>query len=134
VDFQLVTEVEGITWCKGCPRGDHKRGWVHPGHGTVHWSDRRFTRMGLRRFLMLVAGIRYHHNRGQPEWRVIYEQNVYAFHKALESYHRRLPKRWSSTDRARVRYLMGRDGNSLSDPANATIVRWTMEREPDAGH
>lgn len=84
--------------------------------------------MGLRRFLMLVAAIKHSHNRGQPKWLQVYEQNSYAYHRALSEYRVRLSRKLSQTDRANVRYWMGKD-RVLGKPENRSVAQWAMERD-----
>lgn len=105
---------------------DHRRGYT-TSDGVIHWLDRKVNRLGLRRFLMMAAAIKYSHNRGQPRWQQVYEQNEYAYHRALAEYHIRLPRRYSLTDRARVRYWMGQEKGALTEHAYA--ARWAMERD-----
>lgn len=123
-----VVEREGIRWCSECSIGNHQRGWSNPSRATVHWTDRRVNKLGLRRFLMLVGAIRHSHNRGQPPWQRLYEQNVYAYQRGLSEYHVRFPARFSASDRARVRYSMGKSG-VVSDPDKRSIARWAQERD-----
>lgn len=139
MNYAEMAAQEKVIYCGGCDPAlnpftnkiegfDHLRGGANSSRGVVHWTNRRVNRIGLRRFLMLVAAIKYSHNRGQPRWQQVYEQNTFAYHRALEQYHVRLSKRWSLTDRARVRYWMGRE-KVLSDPQHAAAARWATERE-----
>jgi len=128
VRYPEVVQRENIKWCAGCEIGNHQKGWANPSRTTVHWSDRNVNRYGLRRFLMLVANVKHHHNRGQPRWQALYEQNQYAYRRALDEYHVRLASTMSQGDRARVRYWMGRAG-VLNDPDKQNIARWAMERK-----
>jgi len=77
---------------------------------------------------MLVGAIKKHHQRGQPKWQQVYEQNAYAYHQALQEYHVRLGRRLSLTDRAKVRVWMGKAG-VLSNEEHRNIARWAMERD-----
>lgn len=126
--YEEIASRERILLCPDCPDWDHRRGSSNPSRGVVHWAPRRVNRLGLRRFLMLVARIKRSHNRGQPRWLQVYEQNAYAYHRALNEYHIRLPRSWSMTDRAQVRVWMGKAG-VLSHPENRNVARWAMERD-----
>jgi hypothetical protein len=74
--------------------------------GIIYWHDRKVTRPGLRNFLKLYVSITNSHNRGQPEWQIIYEQNVGAYRIALERFGLRFGKHLSKADRARVMRLL----------------------------
>lgn len=126
--YKEIADQEAVTLCHACSEWNHKRGSANPSRGVVHWAPRRVSRIGLRRFLMLVAAIKRSHNRGQPRWLQVYEQNTYAYRQALDEYHVRLNRRLSMTDRANVRYWMGKEG-VLSDAENRNIARWAMERD-----
>jgi hypothetical protein len=126
--YEEIASREKVSLCPACDEWDHKRGSVNPSRGTVHWAPRRVTRIGLRRFLMLVGAIKKRHQRGQPKWQKVYEQNVYAYHRALSEYHVRLSRQLSLTDRAKVRLWMGKAG-MLSSDEHRNIARWAMERD-----
>jgi hypothetical protein len=129
-ELSLREDVYLCTGCNGGPLGpyNHQRGFAAPSRGTVHWAERHVTRNGLRHFLMLVAAIKHKHQRGQPKWLIVYEQNVYAYHRALTQYHVRLGRKLSLTDRAKVRLWMGKAG-VLSSDEYRNVARWAMERD-----
>lgn len=132
MEYREIADRENVDWCDGTDDGSysrtsHQRGFAQPGFGRIHFADRRMTKSGLRRFLMLVAAIRHKHNRGQPQWLKLYEANTFAQRRALSEYRRVIPRRYSDTDRARVRQLMGRDG-VLNDPRVKHIADWAMNR------
>lgn len=129
--YEEIASRENVRLCTDCEFDkvwNHSRGTANPSRGTVHWAERRVTRIGLRRFLMLVAAIKKSHNRGQPKWQQVYEQNQYAYHRALTEYHVRLNRKLSMTDRAKVRLWMGKAG-VLSAEEHRSIARWAMERD-----
>lgn len=129
--FMEIAEREEVITCFGfdcpVPKKAHDRGWANISSGILHWSPRRVTKAGLRRFLLLSAAIRHSHNRGQPKWLQIYEQNAYAARRALSEYHVRLPRHLSLTDRAKVRLLMTQDA-SWADSEWLHVVKWSQER------
>jgi hypothetical protein len=116
----------GMSWCGNCPIGNHTHGWADISNGVIHWADRRVERRGLRLFLKLGASIVYSHNRGQPEWRMLYEQNAWAFQIALAAFRVRLNRSYADNDRARARYLARNEHLSVTDPA---IYRWLYQKE-----
>lgn len=118
MSYAEVAQKVDIDWCPGpgaesrlgkrclSPNENHHKGYADIARSTVHWTDRRVHKNGLRRFLMLVAACRFRHNRGQPKWQQIYEQNTWAWDTALTVFHRRFPHSYSNTDRARVHFLL----------------------------
>jgi len=74
--------------------------------GIIYWTDRKVTRPGLRNFLKLYASIIKSHNRGQPEWQRIYEQNQVAYSLALRKFGIRFGTHLSNYDRHRVYQLL----------------------------
>jgi hypothetical protein len=112
----------GIEYCPSCPNGDHHKGWSEPSVGRVHFSERAVTRAGMRNFLKLVGAIYYRHNRGQPRWRMIYEQNRYAYGMSRE-WGLQIPSRLSATDRALVEDDLMRSGDT-----DARALTWARRR------
>lgn len=100
--WDYIATVVGLKRCKGCDEGDHREGWARG--STVHWEDRRSTRAGIRKFLMLAASLRILGFAERPEWERLYMANVWANRMGLQL-HTRIPARLSANDRARVRYL-----------------------------
>ena len=77
---------------------------------------------GLRNFLKLYVSITKSHNRGQPEWQRIYEQNIGAYHIALERFGVRFGYHLAKADRARCRKLLDK---MSPKPRNAYL--WSRE-------
>lgn len=102
--------------CPGCPIGDHGRGWAQG--RFVHWADRRFTRAGLRRYLMLVSITRLLDVSALPVWDRLYRQNAWAA-QAARDLHVRLPARLADADRAAVAW----QARHATIPAH--VRRWT---------
>jgi hypothetical protein len=107
--------------CLSCA-GDHKRGYVSRSSWTIHWTDRRVTRAGLRMFLMLVAQCIHSDWESLPEWRRLYVSNTWAFNQSLKA-GVRLPATLSDTDRARVRWLISKEENVPDE-----VRRWANRR------
>lgn len=122
--YDEVTKRTGVTRCNACDVGDHTAGWADMGSGIVHWRDRRLERRGLRHFLKLVASIIYSHNRGQPEWRKLYEQNVWAYHTALAQFGVRFRSSYADEDRARAAYDARNEHLATTEPA---IYQWIRD-------
>ena len=83
--FEDLSTSLDVTLCRACAEGSevkHRKGWANPSIGTVHYGVRSASRLSLRRFLKLVAAIYYSHNRGQPTWQILYEQNQFAYSTA----------------------------------------------------
>ncbi len=91
----------GVTRCDGCPALDHVRGQTS--FYAVHWYDRRMTKLGLRRYLMLISELRLVYL--DEEYMRIYASNRWAA-DAARQLHIRIPARYSDNDRARVRWLI----------------------------
>ncbi len=115
-----VTQTVGVKRCAGCTLGDHTRGWASRSTYTVHWADRRLTKHGLRRFLMLVASIRL--VPIDQAWERLYAYNRWASHTAAQL-HVRIPARYADNDRARVRWLITKE-----EHVSPQVKRWTRER------
>jgi len=67
---------------------------------TVHYANRRFSRAGLRNFLMLIAQTRL--VVGHEKWRQIWAYNVWAASVARKELHITIPTKLTLTDRAYV--------------------------------
>lgn len=121
IGWDDIATTYGIKRCAACQSGDHHKGWAR--RSTVHWSDRRMTKAGLRRYLMLVASQLLFDFQNLPTWDRLYRANVWAA-KAAKQLHVRIPFRLSEIDRARVRWLISKD------PATPDRVkRWATRKE-----
>ena len=115
----------GVIRCETCWHGDtsgHKPDFADISPGIIHWKDRKVTKPGLRNFLKLYVSVWKSHNRGQPLWFKLHEQNTLAYEIARGRYGIILPKRLSKVDRARA----------LADLANVTpqpqpAIQWAKE-------
>lgn len=92
-----------------CGLSDYQhRGIIDP-FGTIHWRERRFTRRGLRRFLLLVARRAHENDPGflnTPEtefYRLYWREQRANFLAAQIGY--RFPASWSREERMRSRWL-----------------------------
>ncbi len=121
-----VVNIYGVAWCQACPLGNHDKGWADMSRGIVHWRERRLERRGLRIFLKLVASIKFSHNRGQPLWQQLYEQNAWAFHEALDHFGVRLRSSYADLDRAYARYDARDEQVSVTNPG---AYRWMNKKE-----
>jgi hypothetical protein len=107
MSYQEIADRYGVELCTDCALNVHERGHVEPGRGRIHWQERRRTRGGLRRFLLLVAAVVLHRDGedggSQAEW--IWATNSWAYH-AARSMGVQFSRALSADDRARVRYLL----------------------------
>lgn len=111
-----------VRTCDGCTEDiDHRTGSVTG--STVHWTPRRLTRPGLRKFLMLVARTRVLRYNQMNRAMQIYAENAWAT-RASQYLHLRFPRRYSEVDRATVRWLITR-GHEVSAPARS----WAQRQE-----
>jgi len=101
---------------------DHRRGAVMPTERVIHWAPRRLSRMGLRRFLKVVARTRLLNYYTMNQAMRIYAENVWATRAAAEL-HIRLSASLSLRDRLLVRWLASR-GAALTPAAQ----RWAARR------
>lgn len=100
--YDDVTQHFGVRRCESCDAAiDHMVGG-RVGN-TIHWQDRKFTRPGLRRILMLIAATRLV-LPGREPWRQIWAYNVWASSVARKELHITIPARLSANDRAFVRW------------------------------
>lgn len=83
---------------------DHDRG-VATYDNVVHWTPRKMTRPGLRKFLKVIARIRVHNYVVMNKAMRIYAENAWTIHAATQL-HIRFPTRYSTADRANIRWLM----------------------------
>lgn len=116
-DLDICPQV-GHNGCLVATKAEHDRGTIVPRERVIHWTPRRVTRLGLRKFLKVVA-----RNRVLRYWMSnkamrIYAENAWAT-KAARELHVRLPRKAASADRRRVRWLISQ-GESVSTPAR----RW----------
>lgn len=122
--FTHLSTVMDIERCAWCDKGNHLRGWADPSRGRVHFLDRKVTRSTLRTYLKLVAAVIHSHNRGQPLWRQLYEQNTYASRTALQQFGIRIPSALSDLDRARAL-----DSLRRSKESDEQVTRWIRQRK-----
>lgn len=115
-----IARMVDVKRCLGCANGNHDRGWAQRSTYTVHWGDRRLTKLGLRRFLMLAAAIRL--LPVEREWERLYAYNIWSVSKAREM-HIRIPARFADNDRARVRWL-----TSGENDVPPSVRRWARRR------
>jgi hypothetical protein len=134
-----LAEQQGVRWCRGIqPNGqtcfeEHAKGsyTIHPELRrqqlstdiVIHWSDRRSSRAGIRRFLLLVANaVITSATPAIPDWRRLYRSNRMASDMAKAA-HLRLPASLSAGDRARLRAMLVRV--SMADPERREAYEWT---------
>jgi hypothetical protein len=116
----------GIELCHDCeafPPQQHRLGVADPSRGRIHLTQRRVTRRTLRHFLKLMAAIVYSHNRGQPVWQQLYEQNQFAEKTSLKL-GIRIPSAWADLDRARAHDALTR---SYQEP-DKELSKWMRKR------
>lgn len=122
-DYHSVAQRWGVGMCTWCNGGDHALGWSNPSRGVVHFQERKVSRAGLRRFLKLVASVLKSHNRGQPEWQRLFEQNEWA-KSAAHQMGLRIPIHLSAYDRAKA----ARQTRDLKDLPTG-FRRWAKTRD-----
>lgn len=113
--FELCTQ----EMCKQGTLG-HKKGTLRG--STLHWTDRKVSKPGLRRFLMLMAG---HDIYDEPRWALIWHRNVWVT-GAAETLRVRIPSRYADEDRTRVAW----DLRHVHDPDfdQRAALRWASRR------
>lgn len=132
-----LAEQQGVHWCRGIqPNGqtcheEHAKGsyTVHPELSqrysadiVIHWSDRRSSRAGIRRFLLLIANaIITEATPAIAEWRRLYRSNTMAWDMAKAA-HMRLPASLSAVDRSRLRSMLL--DVSMADPERREAYEW----------
>lgn len=124
--FDILAERLAVELCHDCEaysHDQHYRGVADPSRGQIHFAKTRVTRRTLRRFLMLLAAIVHSHNRGQPIWQQLYEQNRYAEKTAL-GLRIRIPSAWGDMDRARAHDAIARSGQE----PDKELQRWMRQR------
>lgn len=115
--YQEIADRLGVTLVRSTPVDE-----ADISHGIIYWHDRKVTRPGLRNFLKLYVSITKSHNRGQPEWLKIYEQNIEAFHIAYEQFGIRFGYHLTEHDRARCRKLL-----TKVSPKPRNVYMWSRE-------
>jgi hypothetical protein len=90
---------------------------------TLHWTDRRVTKPGLRRFLLLAAS---HDIYKQERWELIWHRNVWVVGAAAKL-KVRIPSRYADEDRAKVAWELrtARDHPTFDQ---AAALRWAARR------
>lgn len=124
--YQAIADHWKIRLCTGdCGPlivGDHELGFANPSRGVIHFRERVVTRAGIRRFLMLIASILHSHNRGQPEWQKLYEQNTWAGQAAIKM-GVRVPRKFSMLDRAKTYRLI------RNEEVPRAVREWAIHRD-----
>jgi hypothetical protein len=118
----------GVTVCGGgCGIArDHKAGFIDP-FGVLHWADRKVTRKGARRFLLLVARLRresdpaHINDYGLYDWWYLARDAV-AAQKMAVGCGFRLPGWLFDRDKDLCRALAARRGVKLSK--YPLVVKW----------
>jgi hypothetical protein len=105
--------------------GDHETGWTSFGMNVIHWRDRRPTRRGLRRFLLLaVVALRL---RSEPPWLDVYLRNVRAQEIASDYFGIRFSRAESAADRAKVRLGLSRKPIYYLNDEERQLIRRVRE-------
>jgi len=114
VTYAELAERYGVPLCQGeCAVKGHEKGFV--ARGGVHWRERRVTRLGLYRFLLLVAEVEFARvstlliRPGMGAWMRVqypYALHMWAQKTAVNDLRVRFPRSFSSTRRALVRARM----------------------------
>lgn len=116
-DVRICPEV-GYGGCLVATVGEHRRGVAPPRERVIHWSPRRFNRLGFRRFLKLIAHVRIQGFYAMNPAMRIYAESTWA-QRAAALLHVRFPTHYSDADRRRVRWYMSQ-GHGVSVQAK----RW----------
>ena len=99
--YDDVARQFGVQRCAQCDGSyDHRIGAQDD--AVIHWSDRVFTRAGLRNFLLLVADLSDDSQPKPAKWQRLWEHNVWASSVARKELHITIPTRLSAADRAYV--------------------------------
>lgn len=131
--YPELTTHFGVKLCQGnwygetgAPEPDHVLGFADT---KVHWyPDRRVTKTGLRRFLLLVAATKLLGYKDMSPAMRLYATNTWAT-SAAASLHRRLPRRYSDQDRRRARWLISQ-GQTVTPSAR----RWASRIPKEGPH
>lgn len=113
----------GHDGCLVATKAEHNRGVTLPRERVIHWTPRRLTKMGLRRFLMVISHTRVKGWFLMNHAMQIYAENVWAT-SAARDLRVRFPTRYSSADRRRLRWLISQ-GAPVTTPAR----RWAARKE-----
>jgi hypothetical protein len=93
--------------------------------GYIHWSkaDVPLTRRGLRRLLVAIGGVMLKHE-AEPEWRKLYEANVWAWAEGINTWHVQFTQDMSKEDRLRAHKLGGTEARKT----NFAAYQWMRGR------
>ena len=123
--YPQIANTLGFELCgDGCkrPEYNHAKGTLRG--STLHWTDRRVTKPGLRRFIMLAAS---HDIYGKnPRWWIIWQRNVWTT-QAAAKLKVRLPARYADNDRAKVAWEL-RAAHTDPTSIQAAALRWAGRR------
>lgn len=94
----------------------HRHGYVEYGDrdACVHWTERRMTKRGLRRFLKHVASAKWPEQMVGERFVVLYHQNIQADGLA-RLLGIRIPRSLADQDRAMVRFYLQKFRNDPLD-------------------
>lgn len=114
--WDLAQELD-VLICDGISAGCRKK-WRATSHkigkvdaiGVIHWDrwNRRAGRIGLRRFLKMVALAKNRPYRNEPSWLRLYHSSLWAHHEGIRRFHVRFTWEESLRDRHEVRRLAKR--------------------------
>jgi hypothetical protein len=135
LDCRLCDVVNGLGMLDSCPFTDeeHGPGRVRRGSDVIHWRDRRVTKSGIRRFLMLVA--RLENNTG-PDWWALWQQIEWARRKARFPLRVEIPVSLWREDQARLAAKLAAAPPIFDDTPDTVLLtrekeralRWTRSR------
>jgi hypothetical protein len=119
-----AAELIGVTWCADCADYRHDlEGSADPSRGVIHFSQRAPSRATLRKFFKAAGAIIHSHNRGQPIWVQLYEQNRFAYSTARRL-RIKIPSALADTDRAWAQDALSRAHQETSKE----IRQWMSNR------
>ena len=111
---------------------NHERGFYLP--GKIHWRERRVTRSGVRRFLMLVSEgwIKTNRNLGGgfsgPDWYDLWRRIEWARRTARHAIRIEIPPALWAEEQARLAAKITAAPPIPDDQPSTALLRWEKER------
>lgn len=124
-----IAKAIGIEYCNGIGPGadrTHDSGFVSSRPWTIHWTERRVTRSGIRRFLIVAWDIiDADAATARHGWQGLWDRTKWVRQTASETLHVTIPAELWAEDKARLAARLT-DVDITRDREAKRALRWTQ--------